>query len=239
MSTKIEYIYKLMKDQNINCFCIYDVKDTLLYNQKNVQFSVEKSIQEIEEFLQYNKGTFRIELRDDPDKNKPGVDLCSYSVINVEENRPNESITGPGIVTPGMFGVPTGNDFFALLQQREQELRQAHAEGLAKTMEHLREKHELTLKLMAKDAEIQNAKGQDNFQQIAMAGLQSLLGGGMNVGVSGIGDSAQSDNERINSAVRTLLKLDPNFVDNIESLSKLALEKPSIYKMAVNQLNLL
>lgn len=238
MSTKIEYVFKLMKDQELVCYCIYDVKDTLLYNQKNTSFTVAKAIEEIEEFLRWNNGNFRIELRDDSDKNKAGVNLYSYSVVNLEkQDAPINGITGSQYVNPAMLGVPSGSEFFALLQQKETELRQLQAEAMAKTMEFMREKHDLSLQLINKQAEINQAKSEDNFKDIAMGALQSLLGGGMNVGVSGINEVTETDtNSRINASVRTLMKLDPDFVNNIEALARVALEKPSIYKMAVNQL---
>ena len=42
--------------------------------------------------------------------------------------------------------------------------------------------------------------------------------------------------QKITSAINILIQLDPQFADNLLALAKLAQEKPSIYKEAVNQL---
>ena len=41
---------------------------------------------------------------------------------------------------------------------------------------------------------------------------------------------------KLNAAINKLMKLDYNFVANIEKLAELAENKPTLYKMAVNQL---
>lgn len=60
------------------------------------------------------------------------------------------------------------------------------------------------------------------------------------VGVAGSeNDSTDLDNDklRINQAVIKLIKLDPNFADNIERLAELAQNNPQVYQMAIQQLN--
>jgi len=42
--------------------------------------------------------------------------------------------------------------------------------------------------------------------------------------------------EKLLEAVNTLIKLDPNFPENLAKLAELAKNKPSVYKMAVEYL---
>jgi hypothetical protein len=78
------------------------------------------------------------------------------------------------------------------------------------------------------------------FDQAALTALTGLFGGGSNVSINGLGDAPVMEQtettRRLNVAITKLLKLDNNFVSNLEKLSKLAESKPAIYKMAVAQL---
>ena len=65
------------------------------------------------------------------------------------------------------------------------------------------------------------------------------LGLGGSFGMAGVPiGSVQDDSKRkVIECVNKLLRVDPNFPDNIEKLCNLAENKPTVYQMAVQQLN--
>ena len=49
-------------------------------------------------------------------------------------------------------------------------------------------------------------------------------------------NNMSTSKQQILEAVNTLIKLDPNFAENISKLAQMAEKKPSVYKMAVEYL---
>jgi len=49
-------------------------------------------------------------------------------------------------------------------------------------------------------------------------------------------NNMSTQKEKLLDAVNTLIKLDPNFPENLAKLAELAKNKPSVYKMAVEYL---
>ena len=85
----------------------------------------------------------------------------------------------------------------------------------------------------------QSANPNSAFDQAALTALTGLFGGGGGVNINGIGDAPVMESlttTKLNAAINKLMKLDYNFVANIEKLAELAENKPTLYKMAVNQL---
>lgn len=236
--TKLDYIFKVMENQGLKHYSIYDVKDNLVYNQMNDSWDTQRAQEEIGDFFKYNEGAFRVVLRNGPELDKAQSYTFNVSSTPTAEETA-QKIQGIGNpMNPMSMGMPSGDQFFQLLMQREQELRESQNKSMMDLMEHIRKEHDLKMEIMKKEADLAAKGKEDNFSQMAMMGLSSLLGGGgMNVGVNGVGDEQPDTNSRITAAVRTLMKVDPKFVDNLEGLAKLALEKPQMYKMAVSQLN--
>jgi hypothetical protein len=86
----------------------------------------------------------------------------------------------------------------------------------------------------------QSANPNSAFDQAALTALTGLFGGGGGgININGIGDAPVMESlttTKLNAAINKLMKLDYNFVANIEKLAELAEQKPTLYKMAVNQL---
>ena len=68
-------------------------------------------------------------------------------------------------------------------------------------------------------------------------GAQTLGLNGINGITTQVEQEVMTTKDKVINAVNVLIKNDPNFAENIEKLAKLVVEKPSIYQMAVNQLN--
>lgn len=79
--------------------------------------------------------------------------------------------------------------------------------------------------------------GGDGMAGIPMNGIGNAGVPSNSVGIGSVSTPPSNTKERILSAINKLVKLDPNFADNIERLSYLAENKPMIYSMAVKQLN--
>lgn len=236
--TKLEYVYKVIEDQGIKHFAIYDVKDNLVYNQVNQSWNIARTKEEVLDFFKYNEGAFRIVLRNGPEIDKEqGFTFNVNSQPTASEAAERIQGIGTNPMNPMSMGMPSGDQFFQLLMQREHELRETQSKGMMDMMEHIRKEHELKMEMLTVKTELANKGKDDQFGNMAMMGLQSLLGGNMNVGVNGFdGEEGADPKARINAAIRTLLKLDPQFVDHIEGLAKIALEKPDMYKLAIGQL---
>jgi hypothetical protein len=235
--TKPDYIYKLMRDENRPYFIITDQKDNQLRTHLDNP-NVENAIEQIQEFLKYNEGVFTICMRTTPKpvngRDKGLVYTFSNSLLSNElkENPVKNPVTGIGSPFPSpaaMYGFDPLQKVMELMQENNR-LQQ----------ENIAEKFRNDLKAM--EERLSSKDGDSAFQQTAINTLAGLFAPGMGakVGLAGFGDQplpADDAKAKINSAVVRLIKLDPNFAQNISKLADLAEKSPTIYKMAISHLN--
>ncbi len=106
---------------------------------------------------------------------------------------------------------------------------------------YLEDKHQMEIEKVR--SEYEDKLGSDKkIEGIVGTILPHLgLGGDDGMGMAGIGMNGvmteNSPKQIILNSVNKLVKLDPDFPKNIERLASLAESKPTIYQMAVKQLN--
>lgn len=236
--TKPEYIYQLMRDENRPYFVITDQKDNQLRTHLDNP-DVEHAIEQIKEFLKYNEGVFTICMRQTPKpvngRDKGLVYTFSNSLFanELKENTPAK-LQPQGIGSP--FPNPSAIYGFDPLQK----VMELMAENNRLHQENIREQFKNDMAALKESLKAKD--GDSAFQATAMNAIAGLFvpGMGAKVGLAGFGDSpvpADDAKAKINNAVVRLIKLDPNFAQNISKLADLAEKSPTIYKMAINQLN--
>ena len=123
---------------------------------------------------------------------------------------------------------------------REDTLRNAISREYEAKFEALKEKfeHEKAMaKMQAQIDEMKNGNDLDKYLPV-ITGLLSQQSGALagmpeQPHITGTGDSPK---ERLLSAINRIIKVDSNFVENIERLADLAENNPMIYKIAIDKL---
>ncbi len=237
--TKPEYIYQLMRDENRPYFTITDQKDNCLRTHLDNP-DVEHAILQLQDFLKWNDGVFTICMRQTPKaingRDKGLVYTFSNSLMANEarDNAQNKvPVTGIGSVFTNpsqIYGFDPMQKVMELMSENNRLSQEIVRSSLKNDMAALEER------LKSKD-------DGGAFQEVAVKAIAGLFGAGMpgaKVGLAGLGDDPIDPNDKkskINNAVVRLIKVDPNFADNIAKLADLAENKPAIYNMAIGQLN--
>lgn len=237
--TRPEYIFQLMRDENRPYFIITDQKDNQLRTHLDNP-DVEHAILQLQDFLKWNEGVFTICIRNTPKavngRDKGLIYTFSNSLMaNEIKDRPKDQITGIG----SPFSNPSALYGFDPMQK----VMELMGEINRLNQENIRVQFKNDLEAMEK--RLKDKDGDSAFQGAAVNMLAGLfapgaLGAGAKVGLSGVGDApipADDAKTKINNAVVRLIKLDPNFAENIAKLADLAERSPMIYKMAISQLN--
>lgn len=257
------FIAETMKDMDMRFFQVEDNYGRTVYQQfQNI--SLEEAIKRYKKFIENcsTNSSFNITLYQSNERlrnGRPKEEGMTYEVL-VTENKPKENRPIDGYYGRG-GGMGMGNvDEIAEMTYRagsmgaidldrylsaQNEITRLNMEVAQLRMDkkYLEDKHEMEMERLKRDYE--EKLGSDRKIEGIVGTILPHLGlGGMGgegiagIPMNGIGSVTEnSPKERILSAVNQLIKLDPNFPDNIEKLAHLAKSKPAIYQLAVKQLN--
>ena len=233
-----------MDKESFTFFTIYDSKNSPMRDQGNENYSVQDAKEDLEQFLQYNSGVFRVEFRRTK-ANGPNTKNYSFTIDNLKSDR--EPVSGIGNFDGG------GMDYMSIINAKDDKIEKLQSEMFANMMAAMNKQHELQMEAMK--TELSKDKGNDGLITAAMGALSGMFGGGSNMALSGF-DSMEmptvdtppkktenmlvDDNkQKINNAVVRLIKSDKDFANHISKLADLADESPLIYNMAISKLDAL
>jgi hypothetical protein len=242
--TNIKYLYDLMDKEKFIFFTVYDNKNSPMRDQGNENYTVQDAKEDLEQFLQYNSGVFRVEFRR-AKNNGPTTKNYSFTIDNLKSDR--EPVSGIGNFDGGVT-----MDYMSIINAKDDKIEKLQSEMFANMMAAMNKQHELQMEAMK--TELSKDKGNDGLITAAMGALSGMFGGGSNMALSGF-DSMElptietprktenmlvDDNkQKINNAVVRLIKSDKDFANHISKLADLADESPLIYNMAISKLDAL
>jgi hypothetical protein len=242
--TNIKYLYDLMDKESFTFFTVYDNKNSPMRDQGNENYTVQDAKEDLEQFLQYNSGVFRVEFRR-AKNNGPATKNYSFTIDNLKSDR--EPITGLG-----NFDGGGTMDYMSIINSKDEKIEKLQSEMFANMMAAMSKQHELQMEAMK--TELSKDKGNDGLITAAMGALSGMFGAGNNIALSGFDtmelppiettkkttEPMVDDNrQKINNAVVRLMKSDLNFASHISKLADLADESPLIYNMAISKLDAL
>ena len=239
--TNIKYLYDLMDKEKFTYFTVYDSKNSPMRDQCNENYSVQDAKDDLEQFLQYNSGVFRVEFRRTK-TNHPNTKNYSFTIDNIRAEQ-REDVSGIG-------SFDGGADYMSIINSKDEKIEKLQSEMFANMMAAMAKQHELQMEALKTN--LKKDTGNDALMQTAITAITGMFGGGSNIALSGFDsmempviektntnteDTMVDDNKRkINSAVVRLIKADKDFADNITKLADIADENPLIYSMAINKL---
>ena len=242
--TNIKYLYELMDKEGFTYFTIYDSKGSPMRDQCNESYSVEDAKADLNQFLEYNSGVFRVEFRRTK-ANTTSTKNYSFTIDNMLRDK-EDSIQGIG-------NLDAGTNYMSVIQAKDEKIDKLQSEMFANMISGMNRHHELQMEMLRK--EMKNADG--NNDALMNTAIQALSGmfGGPSIGLSGIDTIEQptitnnninnTDNmvddskKKINNAVVRLINNDQDFANNITKLADLCEGNPLIYKMAISKLEAL
>jgi len=257
------FIAESMRDMDMRFFQVEDNYGRTVYQQfQNI--SLDESIKRYKKFIENCSvnSSFNITLYQSNERlrnGRPKEEGMTYEVLVTdnkpkENNRPIDGFYGRGHMgnvdeiaemtyRAGSMGAIDLDRY--LSAQNEITRLNMEVAQLKMDKKYLEDKHELEIDRIKRDYE--EKLGSDRKLEGIIGTVLPHLGlGGMGaegiagIPMNGIGMGSvteTSPKERILSAVNQLIKVDPNFPENIEKLAHLAKTKPAIYQMAVKQLN--
>tara|TARA_R110000822_G_scaffold234896_2_gene365874 strand:- start:1933 stop:2718 length:786 start_codon:yes stop_codon:yes gene_type:complete len=253
------FIAETMKDMDMRFFQVEDNYGRSVYQQfQNI--SLEEAIKRYRKFIDNcsTNSSFNITLYQSNERlrnGRPKEEGMTYEVL-ISENKEKENNRRPIDGYYGRGGGMGNVDEIAEMTYRagtmgaidldrylqsQNEITRLNMEVAQLRMDkkYMEDKHDMEMERIKREYE--DKLGSDRKIEGIMGtilphlGLGGMMSEGMaGVPINGMGDSPK---ERIMNAVNTLIKLDVNFPDNIERLASLAKGKPTIYQMAVKQLN--
>ena len=239
-STNIKFIYHVVEKDQLRFFTIYNVNGATVYDFRDEDSTPDKVITAIDTFLSMNFGVFKINFRRTPKPSAGRIsNIWQYTVNNMDNSKSTEAPIGNA---DGL--APSDDRFYTIFREMQNENKELQSDKIATMLSHLTEQNRLQMELMTKNFELANQNKDDGMNQIAMQAIGAIFGGSTNAlaGVTGMGDSPVStvDSETelnpIETAVRGLMDIDPNFEDNISGLHKLAVNNKPMYDIAIVQL---
>jgi hypothetical protein len=246
--TNIKYLYDLMDKEGFTFFTIYDSKGSPMRDQCNQSYSIDDAKNDLNQFLEYNSGVFRVELRRTKQNNSTTKNY-SFTIDNMKSDRDDSMPMG---------NVGADMDYMSVIRAKDDKIDKLQSEMFANMMAAMNKQHEMQVEALEK--QYKNADGgNDQLMQSAISALSGMFGGS-NIGLSGldtltspvveekthtvnnnINDNKMIDDEKkiINSAVVRLMNNDKEFANNITKLADLCEGNPLIYKMAIAKLEAL
>jgi len=256
--TTPEFVISTMKEMDAKYFTIHDTNFRLVYHQwQNV--TIDEAIKRFKNFCEnaatnsiFNVGVYQSNLRlknGEPKEEGLSFEIQIPNKIEQVDDRKTIGMGSPYDITgfagdlyqagtKGAIDLQTylaAKDEIMKLNMEIQQLKMENrylTDRTTSEMDRLRREYDEKL---SSDKKIEGVIG---------AVLPHLGLGATNLGLSGInGIGTQVEQEVMNTkdkvinAVNVLIKNDPNFATNIEKLAKLVVDKPTIYAMAVQQLN--
>jgi len=254
------FIKDTMREMDCRFFQIEDAYGRTMYHQwQNV--SLDEAIQRFQRFVDSCalNSSFRVNIYNSSEKFKNGEPKeagMSYEVMITEAPRKENPISGfqnqnnnmngdPMGIAEKMYNVGSmgaiGLDQYLASKQSEMGYM-LEIQNLKNEIRYLTDKHGMEMERMRRDHE--DAIASDKKIEGIIGTVLPTLGLGGSFGMAGIPNnsvpigSVQDDSKRkVIECVNKLLRVDPNFPDNIEKLCNLAENKPTVYQMAVQQLN--
>ena len=241
--TNIKYLYDLMDKEKFTFFTVYDSKNSPMRDQCNENYTVQDAKDDLEQFLQYNSGVFRVEFRRTK-ANNANTKNYSFTIDNLRSEQ-REDVTGIG-------SFDGGADYMSIINSKDEKIEKLQSEMFANMMAAMSKQHELQMEALKNN--LKKDTGNDALMQTAITAITGMFGGGSNIALSGFDsmelpvmetnktntnteDTMVDDNKRkINSAVVRLIKADKDFAENITKLADIADENPLIYSMAISKL---
>lgn len=238
--TNIKYLYDLMDKECFTFFTIYDSKGSTMRDQGNENYSLQDAKEDLQQFLEYNSGVFRVEFRRTK-INNANTKNYSYTIDNLKIDQRD---------TPSSIGnVGADMDFMSIISAKDDKIERLQSEMFANMMAAMNKQHELqmealTLSMKSKDG------NNDALMSTALSAITGMFGNS-SIGVSGLDQMEiptenfntkpnmliDDKKQKINNAVVRLIKGDPDFADHIMKLADLCDSSPFIYKMAIAKLN--
>lgn len=236
--TKIEYVYSVAEKNASYWFTMKDTQDAIVLEHRTGT-SIEDMKAQLDNFFEYNEGVYKIELRNTPDPMGRRTKYLTYNIKNFASDKKQTTITGQGFSQPiNNDDKPTGREFFQIAQSREDKIRELLEQNHLLRLEHLQEKNRLENELFRMKFLQENKNEDSKMTEMIMGVLPAFFGSSNQVAVSGVGDApVTNENDRISNAINRLIKVDKNFVTNLEKLANLAEKNKTVYDMAINQLN--
>jgi len=239
--TNIKYLYDLMDKEKFTFFTVYDSKNSPMRDQRNENYTVQDAKDDLEQFLQYNSGVFRVEFRRTK-ANTATTRNFSFTIDNLKVEQ-RESVTGIG-------SMDGGSDYMSIISAKDEKIEKLQSEMFANMMAAMAKQHELQMEALKTN--LNKDTGNDALMQTAITAISGMFGGGSNIALSGfdtmdlpvmettktntIKPMVDDNRQKINNAVVRLIKADKNFADNISKLADIADENPLIYNMAISKL---
>lgn len=234
--TNIKYLYDLMDKEGFVFFTVYDSKNCPMRDQGNESYTVQDAKDDLEQFLQYNSGVFRVEFRRTKN-NTTTTKNYGFTIDNIKQE-PKESMQGIG-------SFDNSQDFLSIISQKDDKIEKLQSEMFANMISSMAKVNEMQMEnlknAMSKDT------GNDALLQTAITAISGMFGSGNSMALAGL-ETAEApktttkdtpmdaNKQAINNAIVRLIKADDNFANHITKLADLADENPLIYKMAIGKL---
>tara|TARA_R110002153_G_scaffold149849_1_gene301451 strand:- start:48 stop:782 length:735 start_codon:yes stop_codon:yes gene_type:complete len=239
--TNVKYLYDLMDKDSFTFFTVYDSKGSPMRDQCNESYSVDDAKEDLQQFLQYNTGVFRVEFRRTR-ANTQQTKNYSFTVDNFkneEEDKPMGST---------MMGGNT--DYVNIITSKDERIGQLQEQMYSEMVANLNKQHEMQLNAIRAEGANKNGNN-DALIQAALSAITGMFGS-QQIGVSGIetmempqmeqetienNNNMDDKTKKINNAVVRLIRGDKNFAEHITKLANLCDDNILIYNMAIAKLN--
>jgi|GEM_PF-1177845 len=256
--TTPEFVISTMKEMDAKYFTIHDTNFRLVYHQwQNV--SIEESIKRFKNFCEnaatnsiFNVGVYTSNLRlknGEPKEEGLTFEIQIPNKIEASQERKQMGMGNPYDITGFagdlyQAGTKGAIDLQTYLASKDEIMRlNMEIQQLKMENRYLTDKTSSEIDRIRREYD-DKLSSDKKIEGVIGAVLPHLGIGASTLGLSGINGIAtnveqevMTTKDKVINAVNVLVKNDPNFATNIEKLAKLAVEKPAIYAMAVQQLN--
>lgn len=254
--TTPEFVISTMKEMGCKFFTIHDTNYRLVYHQWQ-PISIEEAVNRFKNFCDnaavnsiFNVGLYQTNQR--LKNGEPKEEGLNFEIQIPHKAEPVPEKRGMG--SPYDFGGLAGEmynagskgaiDLQTYLNAKDEIMRlNMEIQQLKMENRYLQDKCNADIERTRREYE-DKLSSDKKIEGVIGAVLPHLGFSAQTLGLSGINgittnveQEVMSTKDKVINAVNVLIKHDPNFADNIEKLAKLVVEKPSIYQIAVNQLN--
>jgi hypothetical protein len=259
------FVAETMKDMDMRFFLVEDSYGRTIYQQfQNI--SLDEAIKRYKKFVESCSlnSSFNVTLYQTNERlrnGRPKDDGMTYEILITESMEKKQEQRRPIDGWYGNRGMGNVDEIAEMTYRAgsmgaidldrylsaQNEITRLNMEVAQLKMDkrYLEDRHEMDMEKLRKEYE--DKLGSDKkiegivgtiLPHLGFGGMDGIAGIPMNgIPMNGSGTTEATPKERILAAINKLVKLDPNFPDNIEKLSYLAENKPTIYMMAVKQLN--
>lgn len=244
-----DFLLDIMKDLDAKYFRVYNMDYGRMYENFQ-QVSLNEAQKRMEDFFKRaGDGSYRVVLFKNnalKANGQPKEEGFEYEVVK------SASLQDDSPKTQGMAGMDFQGGYMGAVDMpthlaSKDQIMELRLQLLAKDNEIARLQDKIEDLSRKHETEIANAK---NPQELIKQVAPSILGAVQGLDLSSFGKKPQSPMNGVEEtmeqtqskqalmvqAVNKLIKLDPEFADNICKLAELAERNPSVYKMAVEQL---